>query len=253
TASFAVVLLLVGVVHSQRRPTARPAAPTVDYTKFSHATTKHQGACITCHKIPSPGWQKASTYPDVRDYPGHEACVSCHRPQFFKGARPPICAVCHSKTSPRDEARFPFRNPASSLQFNAKFPHDKHQDVIALFRGGPADSSTALFAHARFRIAADDHTYHNCTICHIPQAHVPKPLSTPPTTAPSATYRRRPFPRRLPGAGSMVLFQQWRLSKGHLQITRPVSTVIGSRNRQSRTIAWVATSLPSHTRLHSRH
>ena len=70
-------------------------------------------------------------FPDIKDYPDHDACVSCHRPQFFKGARPPICSVCHSKTSPRDEARFAFRNPASKLQFTIEFPHDRHQDVIA--------------------------------------------------------------------------------------------------------------------------
>jgi hypothetical protein len=83
------------------------------------------------------------------DYPSHDACVSCHRPQFFRGARPPICSVCHSKTSPRDDVRYAFRNPASKLQFTIEFPHDKHQDVIAMLR----------FAHP-------PQGYNNCTICH---------------------------------------------------------------------------------------
>jgi hypothetical protein len=111
-----------------------------DYSKFSHATEKHKAACNTCHKI---------KFPDIDDYPGHDACVSCHRPQFFRGARPPICSVCHSKTSPRDEARLPFGNPFDLRQFTAEFPHDRHQDVIALLR----------FAHA-------PQGYNNCTICH---------------------------------------------------------------------------------------
>jgi hypothetical protein len=75
--------------------------------------------------------------------------VSCHRPQFFRGARPPICSVCHSKTSPREDARFAFRNPALKLQFAIDFPHDKHQDVIAMLR----------FSHA-------PQNYYNCTADH---------------------------------------------------------------------------------------
>ncbi|HEV8429997.1 MAG TPA: hypothetical protein VGQ41_19000 [Pyrinomonadaceae bacterium] len=126
-----------------------PCLSAADYSKFSHSTAKHQAACNTCHKVPTKDWTKASAFPDIKDYPEHAACVSCHRPQFFKGARPPICSVCHSKTSPRDEARFAFRNPASRLQFTIAFPHDRHQDVIAQLR----------FAHAQ-------QSYNNCTICH---------------------------------------------------------------------------------------
>src|ERR1043165_2211844 len=125
------------------------ASGAVDYTKFSHSTPKHQAACNTCHKIPTKDWTKTSSFPDITDYPGHDACVSCHRPQFFRGARPPICSVCHSRTSPRDDARYAFRNPSSTLQFAIEFPHDKHQDVIALLR----------FAHP-------PQSYNNCTICH---------------------------------------------------------------------------------------
>ena len=118
-------------------------APAPDYSKFSHSTQKHKAACNTCHKI---------TFPDIKDYPGHDACVSCHRPQFFHGVRPQICSVCHSKTSPRDEVRYAFRNPAAKLQFDIEFPHDRHQDVIALLR----------FSHA-------PQGYNNCTICHAPR------------------------------------------------------------------------------------
>ena len=117
-----------------------PRSSAADYSKFSHATPKHQATCNTCHKM---------VFPDIKDYPDHDACVSCHRPQFFRGARPPICSVCHSKTSPRDEARYAFPNPASKLQFTIEFPHDRHQDVIAMLR----------FSHAQ-------QSYNNCTICH---------------------------------------------------------------------------------------
>jgi hypothetical protein len=128
----------------------------IDYSKFSHATKKHQAECKTCHVVPSKSWSK---FPDIVDYPDHAACVSCHRPQFFKGARPPICSVCHTKTSPRDEARYPFRNPASRLQFTIEFPHDQHQDVIArLF----SPRRGVDLAHA----APQQQNYNNCTICH---------------------------------------------------------------------------------------
>ena len=137
-----LLLLALGVVQGQRRA-------AIDYSKFSHATPKHQAACNTCHKPPTRDWTKVSSFPDIADYPDHDACVSCHRPQFFKGAKPPICSVCHSKTSPRDDVRFAFRNPATKLQFTTEFPHDKHQDVIALLR----------FAHR-------PQGYNNCTICH---------------------------------------------------------------------------------------
>ena len=136
-----------------------PVYGAVDYTKFSHATPKHKSACNTCHKIPTKAWTKASAFPDIIDYPDHEACVSCHRPQFFRSARPPICSVCHAKTSPRDEARYVFRNPASKLQFAIEFPHDRHQDVIASRQFNPWRAK--LLAHAQ-----QPQSFNNCTICH---------------------------------------------------------------------------------------
>lgn len=120
----------------------------IDYSNFSHATKKHQAECKTCHVVPTKNWSK---FPDIVDYPDHAACVNCHRAQFFKGARPQICSVCHSKTSPRDDVRYTFRKPESKLQFTIEFPHNKHQDVIA-----------RLFTprnHAQ-------QNYYNCSVCH---------------------------------------------------------------------------------------
>jgi len=208
---FAVVAFLdiEGLGGQRQSSRNRPTPAPVDYSKFSHSTKKHQAACDTCHKIPTPRWQQTSTYPDITDYPGHEACVSCHRLQFFKGAKPIICSVCHIKTSPRDEARLPFRNPGLKLEFTIEFPHDRHQDVIALLNfKGSRPSPTAvlgaqasppagfpitldldtgrrgrlrsqhddLAAHARRKSSADEKlpTYNNCEICHSQRA-VPQP------------------------------------------------------------------------------
>ena len=147
-----------------------PVYGAVDYTKFSHSTPKHKSACNTCHKIPTNNWTKVSAFPDVTDFPDHDACVSCHRAQFFKGARPPICSVCHSKTSPKDDARYDFRKPASTEQFTIEFPHDRHQDVIAL-KSLKSSSNAVLLAHA----APPQQNFNNCTICHSQAATFSKP------------------------------------------------------------------------------
>lgn len=168
----------------RRRAPARPRPPVtsaIDYSKFLHSTKKHQGECVTCHKIPTSNWKKVREYPDVADYPDHDACVSCHRSQFFRGAKPAICSICHSKVSPRDEERFAFRNPGGQRQFLIEFPHDKHQDVLAqLFRGSPAEAQPRLvsvsYQGGNFNLQDPLKKYNNCEICHV---DVSNPLVTP--------------------------------------------------------------------------
>jgi hypothetical protein len=162
------------------RSVAKPqtAGSRVDYSNFSHSTKKHQGACNTCHKVPTDNWKKVREFPDIADYPGHDACVSCHRPQFFKGAKPVICSVCHSKISPRDDVRFAFRKLASPRQFLIEFPHDKHQDVIARMLHRFQMEERSLFVRASFRYSrpsGDEKTkhYNNCEICHGPRTTAP--------------------------------------------------------------------------------
>jgi hypothetical protein len=172
-----------GASAGQRRGTRRPAPttakkPGTDYSTFSHATKEHKGACNTCHKVPTDNWKKVREFPDVADFPDHDACVRCHRPQFFKGPQPVICRDCHLKTSPRDEARLSFRNPDRPQQFTIEFPHDKHQDVIAELRRllEPASSFKIRRASFTFPVhAADDKTktYNNCEICHATPTKLP--------------------------------------------------------------------------------
>jgi len=176
-----------GGVTGQRRgprrnvPRQRAGTARIDYSQFSHATKQHQDSCRTCHKVPTPEWQKTSEFPDVVDFPDHDACVRCHRPQFFKGAQPVICSDCHRKTSPRDAARFDFRNPVRPRQFTIEFPHDKHQDVIALLerRTSPVSQTVSLRAWAHAKVVANGATqtnslrYNNCEICHVQNAKPP--------------------------------------------------------------------------------
>ncbi len=178
--ALAIVLVSSALVAAQKRRVRRPDARRVistariDYSQFSHSTPKHQAACNTCHKAPTENWRKVRTFPDIADYPGHDACVSCHRPQFFRSAKPVICSVCHSKVSPRDDVRFPFSKANAPRQFVIEFPHDKHQDVIArVFR----QFASARFLRTSFTTAIDDKTkhYNNCEICHAPRTSAPAP------------------------------------------------------------------------------
>ena len=196
---FLAFLVFTQTPSSGQRRTRRGTAPQrarIDYSKFSHSTKKHQSACDTCHKIPTASWKKVSSYPDITDYPGHEACVSCHRAQFFKGARPVICSGCHTRTSPRDEARLEFRNPKNASQFSIEFPHDRHQDVIAFSRDR-RNFSTKLLSHAAHKLSfADEPTqnYNNCTICHRDDPdHGPPPKGWPDNFKPSReTFKGSP-------------------------------------------------------------
>ncbi|HUE83548.1 MAG TPA: hypothetical protein VMM84_15695 [Pyrinomonadaceae bacterium] len=160
-----VLLLTSPSSNAQRRiPRRPPSAPGIDYSQFSHATEKHQASCDTCHKAPTRNWQKASQFPDIADYPDHEACVSCHRRQFFRGTRPVICTNCHVKVSPRADERFAFRKPTALRQFTIEFPHDKHQDVIArLFTARePVLRRVSWLTRSQIRTSA----YNTCAICH---------------------------------------------------------------------------------------
>ena len=82
-----------------------------------------------------------AAFPDVTEYPEHASCVNCHRQQFFRGAQPTICSVCHANVSPRGGPRHPFPNPseifdasnkgrAAVSEFGISFPHDKHVDIV---------------------------------------------------------------------------------------------------------------------------
>jgi hypothetical protein len=164
----------------QRQPAQRK--PRIDYSKFSHRTEKHRLNCDRCHTIPTSNWpaaRAADPFPDVTDFPDHDSCVSCHRQQFFVGARPVICTVCHTVVSPRDGSRFVFRNPGeeatrgtrkpkSDSQFAINFPHDKHQDVMAhLRRGADAEGSGFRFVRAAHQTPAPKpKKVDSCTICH---------------------------------------------------------------------------------------
>ncbi len=127
----------------QRRPPRRPPA-RLSYSDFEHASRSHVALdCASCHKIESV------SRINVTEFPDHDACISCHRVQFFAaGARPQICTVCHTVVSPRNDARFEFPKPVAASDFTGIFPHDKHQYLIA--RVVPAHPQRNATGEAQF-------------------------------------------------------------------------------------------------------
>ena len=188
--SFILILgAVTGSAQTRRRtPAPKPAtqAPrgsAAKYSAFLHSSDKHKAlACNACHKLPTV-WTAHRDFPDVADFPNHDACVRCHRQQFFTrqsfvGTGPAICTVCHVRAAPREGARFAFgkpnrasqaTRPKDERQFTIEFPHDKHQNVIANVRPSHGSNRAASFIRASFFSRMDDQKkvdYNNCTICH---------------------------------------------------------------------------------------
>ena len=168
----------------RRRGRARVAprrAPAKDFSDFKHSTAAHRKDCASCHQVPTENWaqvrDRESAFLDVTDYPEHESCLGCHRTQFFNGARPVICSVCHSVVSPRLGTRHPFQNPqalfarspkalkqaandktkggqgaaAGVEEFAINFPHDVHLDAMAAARpAGTKRPSTCAVCHQTY-------------------------------------------------------------------------------------------------------
>ena len=166
-----------------RRSTAgnpSPQQPRRDYSNFSHKTLAHQKACDSCHRFPSANWKEVrqgdAAFTDITDYPQHASCVECHRQQFFSGARPVICSVCHTNPGPRDSTRFPFpslgepfyatrKGKDFTSDFRVNFPHAKHMDLIGRAETGDEDSLLSA-AHARNVAAGRQQADKSCATCH---------------------------------------------------------------------------------------
>ena len=155
------------------------------YSRFTHQIQKHKQACDSCHKFPSSNWNQVrkgeDAFPDVTDYPQHASCLQCHRQQFFSGAIPVICSVCHSSPSPRNGTRHPFSNPREAFDASKKgqtavseykvyFPHEKHEGMFGESRPSLSpDRRGALIAVSFNRSAPlqDDSSKNaSCSKCH---------------------------------------------------------------------------------------
>jgi hypothetical protein len=183
-----------------RRRAARTQRARGKYSKFSHAIPQHKDqACNACHKFPTPNWNKvregSAAFEDVTDYPEHSSCLNCHHQQFFSGARPVICTICHTNPSPRDSSRHPFANPrvsfdkspkgqAASSEFQIYFPHDKHEDVFGKNRPEfERDARAQLLRVSWRRASVAQEAKDSCSNCHqtyLPQNDSDDEFVTPP-------------------------------------------------------------------------
>ena len=190
-----IVTLVVVVVLDQTlpRPTeaqrrGRRPRPAIqksphDYSVFKHEdhrkeTNGKELACSSCHTIASPSQRdriNAATKPTANSsYPYHDSCFRCHREQVYKGDRPQICTVCHTRVSPRATANdvySQFPNPRRGevivREFPGYFPHGLHQGVFALHRQREV-IDRAIFLNASFvRSASSDQASRDiCATCH---------------------------------------------------------------------------------------
>ena len=174
TRRFAIVLtILIGAVFAVL---FLPPSAAQQRDRFSHATAAHKRLdCASCHKVPTSNWVAARGFPDVAQFPGHAACASCHRQDFFIGNKPVFCAGCHTSASPRSAPLFPFPVRSRSHEFATIFPHSVHQDVIASNQEPPTQVAVAHFVNASFRKLPDDPPrFNNCAICHQTATTLPK-------------------------------------------------------------------------------
>src|SRR5713226_3182464 len=214
-AVFAVVSA-PGQSRQRKRPsipaTSKPQAPSgsaARYSAFLHSSEKHKSlVCNACHKLPT-AWTAKRDFPDAADFPDHDACVRCHRQQFFTrqafvGTGPSICTVCHVRAAPREDARFAFgkpndanqsAKPKEERQFTIEFPHDKHQNVIAsLRRRAEEENNVRLIRASSFGPAPPDDKkpdYNNCSICHVTNHKVTAALADS-FLPPAGTFKTMP-------------------------------------------------------------
>ena len=166
-----------------------PARAARNYSRFLHASHRPPVAkldCKNCHTIASPAAPDliaAATMPSAKGYPYHDSCVGCHRQQFFRGASPPICTICHTRSSPRLTRREMHAFPKQSEQVMARefpgyFPHELHQSLIARERMLSPARGSWIFARASVKKIDEQplQALDNCATCHAPETRVSAPL-----------------------------------------------------------------------------
>lgn len=122
---------------NKRRPPATTPTSVRDSSVFLHEHhRKDRGGqelpCSACHTINSLATPDAisAKSEETKGFPYHDACFECHRrtkPQFFRGAAPIVCTVCHTRSSPRLTARevlaFPKPENVRTHELRGYFPH----------------------------------------------------------------------------------------------------------------------------------
>jgi hypothetical protein len=211
TVAIAVLCAFESTAQTRRRrprptPPARQTVRASKYSAFLHSSDKHKSlACSDCHKVPT-AWTAKREFPDVADFPDHNACVRCHRQQFFTrqaivGTGPAICTVCHIRAAPREDGRFAFGNPNNAnqrmkpkdeRQFVIEFPHDRHQNAIAGLPWLRRARNVTRFEKASYFADDKKPDYNNCSICHVTNQNTTTPVSTDDFVPVLGTFKTRP-------------------------------------------------------------
>ena len=183
-------LLLALVTHTNhaqrrrqpRRPTQTTTQRARDYSIFKHEDHRKEASgqellCSSCHTVSSPAQPdriNAATKPTINSsYPYHDSCFRCHREQVYRGDRPQICTVCHTRVSPRATAndlypQFPRLRAGDTLarEFPGYYPHGLHEGLMARNRQ-PNLSGRESFVRASFVHAMEDEKPKDiCATCH---------------------------------------------------------------------------------------
>jgi hypothetical protein len=166
-----------------------------DYSLFKHEDHRKESngkaiACSKCHTIPSaaePDRVAAANRPrGAQSFPYHDSCWGCHREQVFRGDRPAICTVCHTKVSPRMTSRdvYPnFPGPKHSnteaRELPAHFPHGLHLSATVRNWPGRPDDLSAGFVRVSFSTTTLGTTLPPrlaCSACHSADGREPAAL-----------------------------------------------------------------------------
>lgn len=178
---------------TSKRRVPRPATSEQTSNKYSNFTHRSHGKdsndprarllkCNDCHLIASAtephriGAVTSTKRNIVLGYPYHDACLRCHEKHFYRGDRPAICSVCHSRvavrlTSRDVHAQFPSTKHGNitSSDLPAYFPHGLHQSLLALDRRQRRDIAAPSFAGISFAVPSPENKRSSaldCEACH---------------------------------------------------------------------------------------
>ena len=141
--------------------TTSPQGPGLDYSNFKHTSQRHASlSCTACH-------DRTADNSATPRFPGHKACIDCHRSQFLP-PNLPMCAICHSGVNGANPPlnAFPTR---FKERFNSKFDHAQHNTGSAR----PASGCVACHSRLAGRVAAlsiptSISAHNQCYTCHTP-------------------------------------------------------------------------------------
>jgi hypothetical protein len=140
-------IVIESQVRRQRRSRPKPKEKTNQvntvpaFTGFKHEThlaPERNLKCSNCHGMPARvATDKVAASKSLKFFPYHDKCLSCHRTgphQFFRGATPAICTVCHTRASPQltksEVHPFPNKSAENILgDLSLKFEHQSTSHV----------------------------------------------------------------------------------------------------------------------------